>query len=214
MIFQGNWKDELVSFSSLNNHANILTRLNTLHCSNDNANNEILKVIAQSSTSIKNIIISENDDWNNDNVGIVNTTISQLIKAQQGIESVTINEVSKGITEILSSLKSQTISLKEIQFNNVSFGKDEHALKCISDFNENLKELRFRNCYNLTNNVMKELLNVSFPKLTSLEINNNDYFSQIEKYPTKEILELIKNLGNNLSELTLALWGYCSGMDS
>jgi len=52
---------------------------------------------------------------------------------------------------------------------------------------------------------MKELLNVSFPKLTSLEINNNDYFSQIEKYPTKEILELIKNLGNNLSELTLAL---------
>ncbi|RIA84917.1 hypothetical protein C1645_783049 [Glomus cerebriforme] len=194
---------ESISFSSLNNHTIVLNRLNTLYCSNDNANNEILKVLAQSSTSIKNIIISENDDWNNDNVGIVNSTIGKLIKAQQGIERVIINEVSKGITEILSSLKSQRNILKEIQFNNVSFGKDEHALKCISDFSEGLTELRFRNCYNFTNNVMKELLNVEFPKLTSLEINNSDYFSYTERYPTKEILEIIKNLGNNLSELIL-----------
>jgi hypothetical protein len=191
---------EFISFSSLNT---ALTRLNTLHCSNDNANNEILNVIAQLSTSIKNIIISENDDWNNDNIGIVNSTISKLIKVQQGIERVTINEVSKGITEILSSLKSQKNTLKVIHFNNVSFEKDENALRCISDFSENLKELRFRNCYSLTNNVMKELLNVEFPKLIILEINNDDYFSHTEKYPTKEILELIKNLGNNLSELIL-----------
>ncbi|GBB91899.1 hypothetical protein RclHR1_19320003 [Rhizophagus clarus] len=191
---------EFISFSSLNT---ALTRLNTLHCSNDNANNEILKVIAQSSTSIKNIIISENDDWNNYNVGIINLTISKLIKVQQGIEKVTINEVSKGITEILSSLKSQKNTLKELHFNHVSFIKDENALKYISNFSENLKELRFKNCYGLTNNVMKQLLNVEFPKLISLEINNDDYFSHTEKYPTKEILELIKNLGNNLSELIL-----------
>ncbi|PKY54701.1 hypothetical protein RhiirA4_473655 [Rhizophagus irregularis] len=192
---------EFISFSSSLNIS--LNRLNTLHCSNDNANNEILKVIAQSTTTIKNIIIFENDDWNNDNVGIVNSTISKLIKTQQGIERVTINQVSKGITEILSSLKSQKNTIKEIHFNHVSFGKDENALKYISDFSENLKELRFRNCYNLTNNVMKELLNVEFPKLISLEINNDDYFSNTENYPTKEILELIKNLGNNLSELIL-----------
>ncbi|CAB4474208.1 unnamed protein product [Rhizophagus irregularis] len=192
---------EFISFSSSLNIS--LNRLNTLHCSNDNANNEILKVIAQSTTTIKNIIIFENDDWNNDNVGIVNSTISKLIKTQQGIERVTINQVSKGITEILSSLKSQKNTLKEIHFNHVSFGKDENALKYISDFSENLKELRFRNCYNLTNNVMKELLSIEFPKLISLEINNDDYFSNTENYPTKEILELIKNLGNNLSELIL-----------
>ena len=42
----------------------------------------------------------------------------KLIEAQQGIEKVIINQVSKGITEILSSLKSQkNISYQQILRN-------------------------------------------------------------------------------------------------
>src|SRR6266498_2875502 len=114
---------EFISFPSLNDNDNnqTLSKLITLHCSNDNANNEMLQSIAQSTTSIQNLIISENDDWNDDKIGMVNSTITKLIMGQQGIEKVIINGVSKGITEILSSLDSQKDSLKEIQFNHVSF---------------------------------------------------------------------------------------------
>lgn len=191
---------ESISFPPLNNNHNVgLSKLNTLHCSNDNANSEILLSLAQSSTSIKNLIITEND-WDND-VGTVNSAITKLVKAQQGIEKVIIKRVSRGITDILTSLCSQKNTIKGIQLDHVPFGTDEHGLKCISEFSENLEEIRFINCYNLTDNVVKPLLNMEFPRLTTLEINNRHFYLLPEISPTKEILELIKNLGNNLTEL-------------
>ncbi|CAI2172463.1 2759_t:CDS:1 [Funneliformis geosporum] len=177
-----------------------LPKLNTLHCSNDNANNEILLSLAKSTTSIKNLIINEND-WDYGDIGTVNSAITKLVNAQKGIEKVIIKRVSRGVTDILLSLYSQKKTLKGIQLDHVSFGNDEQDLKCISEFSENLEEIRFINCYNLTDNVVRPLLNMEFPRLTTLEINNRHFYLLPEKCPTKEILELIKNLGNHLTEL-------------
>ncbi|RIA90786.1 hypothetical protein C1645_769120 [Glomus cerebriforme] len=98
-----------------------------------------------------------------------------LISAQSNLQKFILQDYQNYTHYFLNSLNTQTLSLKVIEFYSVDF------LGCISfEVFKNchlLTHITFEDCSNITVDMVKPLLNASFPNLKYVHVYNNpDYY--------------------------------------